>query len=155
MKTSTPNMCLYTVGEQNKTFNIIIRKAMVWNWRYNAIPFSRGVTSNDVYDFPWWVQGSVRRQSYIVIRRMSPNITLHLYPYFVHIHFPGFSITTTYTTGNYFPLKQKLLKMTLVLCSGDLNYKWETRDLKGLRVDSTCDNLFQKRWYIGYAFSLL
>ena len=96
-----------------------------------------------MYDFPWWVQGSVRRQSYIVIRRMSPNITLHLYPYFVHIHFPGFSITTTYTTGNYFPLKQKLLKMTSVLCSGDLNYKWETRDLKGLRVDSTCDNLFQ------------
>lgn len=47
------------------------------------MPFSGGVASDDMYYFPWRIEGSVGREGNVVVRGMGPNVPFHLHPHLV------------------------------------------------------------------------
>lgn len=47
------------------------------------MPFSGGVASDDMYYFPWWIEGSVGGEGNVVVRGMGPNVPFHLHPHLI------------------------------------------------------------------------
>lgn len=62
-----------------------------------------------MYYFPWRIEGSVGGEGNVVVRGMGPNVPFHLHPHLVQVHLPGLCISTTHSSGNYFPLKFDLV----------------------------------------------